>query len=561
MIGINRRIRHLQRYRDIAKAFVRNGFGFLVKELGLADRFPLSSFRSSEDDREHRGKTTGERIRLFLEELGPTFVKFGQIASTRPDLLPADIIEELIKLQDSVPPIPYHEAAAVLEAELGAPVDELFARFEQTPVAAASIGQVHLARLPDGRAVAVKIQRPNIQAQIETDLEILDNLSRIAEHRLEWAANYQLRERILELAQSLRAELDYTIEGRNAERMAKAFERDNSIHIPEIYWDYSSRRVLTMELINGFKITDHEMLSSLGITPKRIAERITNAMFHQIFEEGLFHADPHPGNLLVEHNGVIGLLDFGMVGRMTPSMKTNFGSLLIAMRRNSTNGIIRSIEALGVLPADIDMRKLRDDIDLLRDKYYDVPLSQVSLGESVTDLFAVAYTHRIRIPSDFMLLGKTLLTLEGVVSSLDPDFSIISVAEPFGRRLFLDRINPRSFAENAFEHVGEYADLLADLPGTLRDASSLVRKGKLRHEISVPELETFLRKIDRVGNRLTFSIVLLSFSIIMVGLIIGSSLGRQSSVIWHFPVIEIGFGIAAFMFLFLLTAIFRSGRF
>ncbi|PWW07382.1 2-octaprenylphenol hydroxylase [Paenibacillus cellulosilyticus] len=560
MIGINRRIRHLQRYRDIAKAFVRNGFGFLVKELGLADRFPISSFRS-EEDREHKGKTTGERIRLFLEELGPTFVKFGQIASTRPDLLPADIIAELVKLQDSVPPIPYHEAAAVLEAELGAPVEELFARFDQTPVAAASIGQVHLARLPDGRAVAVKIQRPNIQEQIETDLEILDNLSRIAEHRMEWAANYQLRERISELSQSLRAELDYTIEGRNAERMAKAFERDHSIHIPTIYWDYSSRRVLTMELINGYKITDNEALSELGITPKRIAERITHAMFHQIFEEGLFHADPHPGNLLIEHNGVIGMIDFGMVGRMTPSMKTNFGSLIIAMRRNSTSGIIRAIEALGVLPADIDMRKLRDDIDLLRDKYYDVPLSRVSLGESVSDLFTVAYNHRIRIPSDFMLLGKTLLTLEGVVSSLDPEFSIISVAEPFGRRLFLDRINPRSFAENAFQQVSDYADLLADLPETLRDASSVVRKGKLRTEMSIPELETLLRKIDRVGNRLSFSIVLLSFSIIMVGLIIGSSLGRQSSIIWHFPVIEIGFGIAAFMFLFLLTAIFRSGRF
>jgi len=560
MISINRRIRHLQRYRDIAKAFVRNGFGFLVKELGLADRFPLSSFRS-DDDREHKSKSTGERIRLFLEELGPTFVKFGQIASTRPDLLPADIIEELVKLQDSVPPIPYQEAAAVLEAELGAPVDELFARFEKTPVAAASIGQVHLARLPDGRAVAVKIQRPNIQEQIETDLEILDNLSRIAEHRLEWAANYQLRERISELAQSLRAELDYTVEGRNAERMAKSFERDHSIHIPKIYWDYSSRRVLTMELINGVKITDHEALLEMGITPKRIAERITNAMFHQIFEEGLFHADPHPGNLLIEPNGAIGLLDFGMVGRMSASMKTNFGSLLIAMRRNSTSGIIRAIEALGVLPADIDMRRLRDDIDILRDKYYDVPLSRISLGESVNELFSVAYTHRIRIPSDFMLLGKTMLTLEGVVSSLDPDFSIISVAEPFGRRLFLDRLNPRSFAENAVEHVSEYADLLADLPETLRDVSSLVRKGKLRTEMSIPELETFLRKIDRVGNRLTFSIVLLSFSIIMVGLIIGSSLGRQSSIIWHFPVIEIGFGIAAFMFLFLLFAIFRSGRF
>ncbi|EFM11581.1 ABC-1 domain protein [Paenibacillus curdlanolyticus YK9] len=560
MIGLNRRIRHLQRYRDIAKAFVRNGFGYLVKELGLAERIPLPGLRSSVR-RDTGSKTTGERVRLFLEELGPTFIKIGQIASTRPDLLPADIIEELVKLQDHVPPIPFQEAAAVLESELGASIIELFSEFEEQPIAAASIGQVHLAKLPDGRPVAVKIQRPNIRERIETDLEILEQLSRMAEHRLEWAARYQLRDMVNELAHSLRAELDYTIEGRNAERMAKPLERDKHVHIPAIYWDYSSRRVLTMEFLSGCKVTDLDGLSQLGFSPKQIAERVTTMLFRQIFDEGLFHADPHPGNLVIMSNGVVGLLDFGMVGRLTPAMKQHFGSLIISLRRNSTSGIIRAIEAMGAIPEETDMRKLRDDIDLLRDKYYDVPLSQVSLGESVTDLFAVAYAHRIRIPSDFTLLGKTLLTLEGVVSALDATFSIVDVAEPFGRRLFLDRLHPRSFADQALRHVGEYADLIADLPDKLRDITNMLRKGKLRHDISVPELDTFLKKMDRVGNRLSFSIVLLSFSIIMVGLIVGSSLGRQSTFIWQFPVIEIGFGIATLMFVFLLYAIFRSGRF
>ncbi|MWC28952.1 ABC1 kinase family protein [Paenibacillus sp. MMS18-CY102] len=560
MIGLSRRIRHLQRYRDIAKAFVRNGFGYLVKELELAERIPLPGLRSSVR-RDTGSKTTGERVRLFLEELGPTFIKIGQIASTRPDLLPADIIDELVKLQDHVPPIPFQEAADVLESELGGPISELFSEFEEQPIAAASIGQVHLAKLPDGRPVAVKIQRPNIRERIETDLEILDQLSRMAEHRLEWAARYQLRDMVSELAMSLRAELDYTIEGRNAERMAKPVERDKHVHIPAIHWDYSSRRVLTMEYLSGCKVTDLDGLAQLGFAPKQIAERVTTMLFRQIFDEGLFHADPHPGNLVIMSNGVIGLLDFGMVGRLTPAMKQHFGSLIISLRRNSTSGIIRAIEAMGAIPEDTDMRKLRDDIDLLRDKYYDVPLSQVSLGESVTDLFAVAYAHRIRIPSDFTLLGKTLLTLEGVVSALDASFSIVDVAEPFGRRLFLDRLHPRSFADQALRHVGEYADLIADLPDKLRDIANMLRKGKLRHDISVPELDTFLKKMDRVGNRLSFSIVLLSFSIIMVGLIVGSSLGRQSTFIWQFPVIEIGFGIASLMFVFLLYAIFRSGRF
>ncbi|GFN30984.1 ABC1 kinase family protein [Paenibacillus xylaniclasticus] len=560
MIGIGRRIRHLQRYRDIAKAFARSGFGYLVKELGLTERFPLSSLRSAESESAST-KSTGERIRQFLEELGPTYIKIGQIASTRPDLLPADIIAELIKLQDHVAPIPFKEAAAVLEAELGSSVYELYASFDETPVAAASIGQVHLAVLPNNQPVAVKIQRPHIYEQIETDLEILDNLARIAEHRIEWAAKYQIRDMVTELAHSLRSELDYAIEGRNAERMARAFARDPGIHIPTIYWEYSSRRVLTMERMSGVKVNDIDGLKSIGASPKKVAERITNVLFRQIFDVGLFHADPHPGNIIIQQGGVIGMLDFGMVGRMTPSMKRHFGSLVIALRRNSTNGIIRAVEAMGVLPEDIDMRQLRDDIDVLRDKYYDVPLSQISLGESVNDLFAVAYSHRIQIPSDFTLLGKTLLTLEGVISSLDNSFSIVDVAEPFGRKLFMDRVHPRSFAENAMHYAGEYVDLLAELPETLRDVSHVVRKGKLRQELSVPELDTFLKKMDRIGNRLSFSIVLLSFSIVMVGLIIGSSLGRQSTFIWQFPVIEIGFGIATVMFLFMLYAIFRSGRF
>jgi len=559
-MSLGRKIRHLQRYHDIARAFGRNGFGFLVKELGLPDLFSATRI-GLQERREARTRTLGERIRIFLEELGPTFVKIGQIASTRPDLLPPDIIDELIKLQDQVPAFPFEQVREVLEHEFGGPFETLFAEFEIVPMAAASIGQVHLARLHTGEQVAVKIQRPNIRSVVETDLEILDNLARLAEHRLEWAAKYQVRDMVYELSQSLRAELDYTNEGRNAQRIAKSFERDPHIVFPAIYWDYTSKNVLTMTFLQGVKTNETDRLEELGYDRKRIAERIAQMVFRQIFVDGLFHADPHPGNLIILPDEAVGLIDFGMVGRLTPMMKYHFGSIVIALRRNNTEGLIKAIEGIGIIPEDTDMDALRSDLDELREKYYDIPLSRVSLGESVNDLLSVAYEHQIRVPSDLTLLGKTLLTLEGVVTALDPTFSIVQIAEPFGRKLFADRFHPRHVADNVWHQLGEYADLLTELPSKLRELLGIIKKGKLHMDISVNELESMMKKMDRISNQLSFSIVLLAFSIIMVGLIIGSSLGRQSTLLWDFPVIEIGFSVATLMFLFLLYSIFRSGRF
>lgn len=560
MMSLRRKIRHLQRYRDIARAFARNGFGFIVKELGLPD-MPVPRIGLNER-KDLRLRTTGERVRLFLEELGPTFVKIGQIASTRPDLFPADMIAELVKLQDQVPAFPFEQVREVIQEEFGEPLEQLFAEFQVTPMAAASIGQVHLARLHSGEAVAVKIQRPNIRSTVETDLEILDNLARLAEHRLDWAAKYQVRDMVHELSQSLRAELDYTNEGRNAERMAKSFERDRGVKFPAIYWDYTSRNVLTMDFLDGVKITETERLAELGYNPEKLAGQIARVVLKQIFEDGFFHADPHPGNLIVLEGGVIGLIDFGMVGRLTPMMKYHFGSLVIALRRNNGERVIRAIDGLGVIPEGVDMDALRGDVDELREKYYDVPLSRISLGEAVNDLLTVAYEHRIRLPADLTLLGKTLLTLEGVVSSLDPDFSIVSIAEPFGRKLFAERFSPGNVSDKLLRQASEYAELFNELPAKIRDMSGLLKKGKLRIELSVSDLDSLVRKLNRISNRLSFSIVLLSFSIIMVGLIIGSALGRQNTtVLWRFPVIEIGFCVATLMFVWLLYSIFKSGRF
>lgn len=551
----------MQRYRDIVFTLSRYGFGYVAMEMGLYDLLSMPKRMLSKDKTKHPSQTTGERIRLFLEDLGPTFIKLGQFASTRSDIFPQDIIKELEKLQENVPPFSSGDAKLILEKELGNSVEELFNHFEEKPLAAASIGQVHRGILKTGENVAIKIQRPDIKTTINTDLEILDNIARLAESRLEWASRYQIRDIIDEFSKSLRKELDYTNEGRNAEKISKQFADNPHIRIPNIYWDYSTKQVLTMEFIKGIKLHDEEKLKEFDINNEVLAERIIKSMFQQVFIDGFFHGDPHPGNIMTLPGEEVVYLDFGLVGFVTSTMKKHLSSFVIALMRQSTDGIIKTITKMGVVPNDTDMKRLRTDVDLLRIKYYDIPLSEVSLGESINDLFAVTYTHHIHLPSDLALLGKALLTIEGIVEKLDPNISIIKMAEPFGKQLLKQRYNPKSVAEDIVGDIAEYGDLLTELPTTINELKSVINKGKVRLEINVPSLDRSLKKLDQISNRLSFSIVLLSFSIIMTGLIIGSAVVRQSTLLWDIPVIEIGFIVATLMFLMILFGIFRSGRF
>ncbi|MFF2090455.1 ABC1 kinase family protein [Paenibacillus sp. NPDC058174] len=557
-MSVGSKLRRLKRYREIGLALLRNGFGYIAKDLGLPD---IILARGDGDTHEMRRRSVGERLRSFLEELGPTFVKLGQLASTRADLIPASLIGELERLQDQVPPFAYEDAVMIIEQELGAPIGVLYASFQETPLASASIGQVYQAVLNDGTAVAVKVQRPRIIKQIETDLDILIELARMAEHRLEWARQYQIREMVEELAKAIRTELDYEKEARNAERFASYASKYSGLRIPAVYGELSSKRVLTMEFLEGIKLSSKDSLQEAGHRVRTIAEKYAEAILHQVLSDGLFHGDPHPGNVLVMANGDLAFLDFGMVGKLGPERKRQFGALVIALRNQSTNGVIRAISAMGFIPDQVDRELLRTDVDELRDKYYKVPLSQVSLGESVNDLFTLARRHQIRLPSELTLLGKTFLTMEGVVTMLDPEFSVFDVAEPIGRQLFLERFNIRVLASEWVEEISEFAAIASDVPSGARKLLAALRRGRFGLEITVPELGEFLRKMDQISNRLSLSIVLLSFSIIMVGLIIGSSLRHQDNVLWNIPAIEIGFGVASLLFVWIIYAIFRSGRF
>lgn len=557
---LGKRMKHAHRYQEIISAFLRNGFGYIVKELGLTEMLSIPRKMAGLNN-DVSSRTIGQRIRTFLEDLGPTFIKLGQIASTRRDIIPEHIIVELEKLQDRVPPFPFEQVHSIIENELGDRLDRLFAEFNETPLATASIGQVHWARLHTGEEIAIKVQRPNIRPIIETDIEILEDLARLMESRLSWAKRYRLYEMIEEFSKALQAELDYHVEGSNSEKIANQFNNQAKIRIPDIYWDFSTKKVLTMEYIKGTKISQLKELDLLGYDRKIIAKRVTNSMLHQILIEGFFHGDPHPGNMMVLPDEVVVFMDFGMVGRLTSDMKYQLASLVISLKRGDTSGIIKAISKMGILPDQINMSLLRADVDELKDKYYHLPLSQISLGEAVNDLFTVSFYHQIQIPADMTMLGKALLTVEGVVADLDPDFNMVQAAEPFGQRLLLDRYHPKKIVKNTWNQLIEYTEIITELPKNIKDFSDTLKNGKFRLEITMPDIHLLLEKLDRISNRLSFSIVLLAFSIIMVGLIVGSSISGQSTLLWRLPAIEIGFGIALLMLIWLLYSIFKSGKF
>jgi len=552
-MSLKRKYRHLARYREIANALAKQGFGYLL------ERFDLRDLLSWKQPRERLSERLGvpRRIFLVLEELGPTFIKLGQILSTRPDLVPRPILEELEKLQDEVPSFGADIVEQVIKAELGKPVGELFIDFVAQPFASASIGQVHLARLPNGEQVVVKVQRPHIEQTVETDLDILFDLARVVQNRTEWGQLYRLVDIVEEFAQSLRAELDYTQEGRNTDRFWHGFQDDPNVYIPRIFWDYSSRRVLVLEYVEGIKISNQEQLRKSGFDLSRVAKNVVEAMFRQIYEFGFFHSDPHPGNLAVLSGERILFMDFGQVGRIDREMKEKTMDLVLGMVRYDSDAVVKSLLNIGVVSHKVNIAGLKKDVARLQEKYYGLPLSQIQLGAAMRELMDVSFTYRIRVPAEFTLLMKSLLTLEGLVKQLDPTVSLFDLAEPLAKKIMRNRYAPGKLRKILQENLLEISAIARSLPRRLDKLLTQIENGDLKLELEHRNLPRYFLRLNAVANRISMSILLAS-------LIIGSSLLAQrssTSILGGFPIAEIGYLIAALMGLWLVVSIFRSGRF
>ncbi|WP_406677585.1 ABC1 kinase family protein [Moorella sp. ACPs] len=553
-MSLRRRYVHLHRYRQVVNVLARYGFGYLLDQLGLGELILRQPRREAP-------LSPGARLRLALAELGPTFIKLGQILSTRPDLLPPEIIAELARLQDQVPPFPFAEVKQTVEKELGQPLEQLFHEFDPEPLAAASIGQVHRATLPEGDQVIVKVQRPGIAEQVRVDLEILFDLARLAQRHTAYGQIYDFTRMVEEFARSMEGEVDYTREGRHADRLRENLAGNAQVYIPAVYWDYTTVRVLTQEYVEAVKLNDLKEIDRRGYDRRRIAINLTGAIYQQIFVDGFFHGDPHPGNLAVLPGEVIVFMDFGLMGVLSEERQEQFINLMLGIIRRRSQDVLRTLLAMGVVPDGVDRAALKHDIETLRDRYYHLPLSQISLGRAVEELLQLAFKYRLRLPPELTLLAKTLITLEGLARKLDPTLELAELAEPYGRELLRRRFSAGALWQALADNLSFTWEMLQHLPRQLQHIVDMLEGGELTLKIELLNLRSLVRQMDRIINKLTMSVVLLAFSIIMASLIISTALGAPgNSLFFRLPTLEFGFGAAGLMLLWLLAAMWRGGR-
>ena len=496
-----------RRERQIAEILVRHGMDYLVGVLGL-DRWVSL-------ERRVRGRvpaggrpTPAEDLRLALEELGPTFIKLGQILSTRADLLPQDYQDQLIKLQDAGPRIPPEVVQETIDRELQDVASSAFRSFDSEPLAEASIGQAHAATLQDGTEVVVKIRRPGVVETIEQDLEIVRNLAARAARRWETATRYDAVGLAEEFADALRSQLDYLREGRNADRFAANFAGDDDVQIPRVFWELTTSCVITLERLRGMKLNDVPALDAAGVDRRALAERSADVTAKMVFKDGFFHADPHPGNFFVQSTGRIGIVDFGLVGVLDDRLRDRLGKLLAAFVRERPEQLADALLALGTSAGPVDRAQLSRDLDDLLRRYVGRGLGEIALGQVLGDMFGIVRRHRLRVPPDLALLVGTLAVSEGIMAQVDPDFQYSEALAPYARRQVLAQLSPAAVGRRLEQIALDFEELAVDFPGQLHRVLDVLASGGLEVHVRTAELEPLLARAERLGNRIARSVLL-----------------------------------------------------
>ncbi|HEX2302199.1 MAG TPA: AarF/UbiB family protein [Gaiella sp.] len=534
----------LGRATEIGRVATRHGFGYLLDRRRANDGEP-------DADR-------GRRLREMLDELGPTFVKFGQLLSTRPDVVPPDIIAELRKLQDEVSPFPMDDVEQVVQRELGLSIEQAFLRFEEQPIAAASIGQVHRATLPNDAEVVVKVQRPSAPRQIESDLRLMASAARVARDRIRQLDFIDAGELVDEFGRSIRLELDYQQEARNAETFRRNFAGDERIAVPRVWWRYTTGRLLTLDRLEGTHVRDLDLDSWSPDDRRELAHTMTDAWMTMIFRHAFFHGDPHPSNILQLDDGRVGLVDFGLAGRLTETDMARLTRLFVDAATENIGALPRRLSDLGVrYPRDRE-DELRSRLEELYYRYYGTRLSDIDPIEAIREGLTLIYAMNLRLPTRFVILDKAIATLGSVAAEVYPEFNVFEVARPYARQLISERFSPRRLALQTSREARDIAEIALEVPQQLHDILNELRDGEMEIRISNPGIDDLAHHMDVSVNRIAVALVIL-------GGLLGSSVigvlaedGPHVLGLHLFSVV--GFLISGAFGVWLLWGVFRSGR-
>ncbi len=552
------RPRYLRRYRQIVEILADYGFGAVLAQMRLSDRLNIPRRWRRRRDIPGDAMTNPRRLRRAMEDLGPTFIKFGQILSTRSDIMPPEYLEELSYLQDEVPPVSWEQAREVVETELGAPIEDLFAQVDPVPIASASLAQVHVARLVGGEEVVVKIQRPNIEKTVNLDLDIIYDLAQTAQQRIGAASRFEVGDLAEEFASALRTEMDFRREAWNADRFRKNFEDENRLSVPKIYWDYSTKRLLVMERLKGIKIDNLEALKAAGYSPQRLSRYAADFALKEVLIDGFFHADPHPGNMLILPGEVIGLLDFGTVGRLDDKDRANLARLFISAVQLDAEAIVDQLQRMGVADYKVDRIGLERDLKRILTRYYGLPIYEIDAKEISKAVQPILYEYKLSIPTDYYLLMKTVVMMQGVGLRLDPDFDIFETAQPYMGKLFRRMWLPSSWGPELVQMALDWKDFATILPRKTSRILEQVERGQLTVQAELPQLESTINTIDRLINRIIFSVLVAALLVALALLLPRLDYAWPWGLVtW---IIVMGFFVLLFLAVRLAWSVFRSGR-
>lgn len=551
-----------KRYREIITVFTKYGFGLLLRRLKF--RFPLQrkdKISDADTATDNAGGSTGKRLRLAFEELGPTFVKLGQLLSIRQDMLPPDIIEELKKLQDSVQPFPFADVKALIEAEFNDSLENIYQEFCEEPLAAASMAQVHHAKLISGKEVAVKVQRPGIEKTIGLDLDILSEIARFVGHHTKYGELYDFSGMVEDFQRTIQNEMDFLKEGENADTFLRNFSGDESITVPKVKWIYTTKRVLTMEYFKGIKISDLEAIDLAGIDRRKVAERLATSICNQVLRDGFFHADPHPGNIQVMPDGTIIFLDLGMVGCLSESRKDMISNFFVGVATKDSSMVVNSILDMDAMAPCGNVKSFEKDIDAIIEKYLTMPMNEIKLDELLQETLHTAYLNHVRIPREFTLLAKALGTLQSLLEKLAPEMNALVIAEPIAKKLLYQSFSIEKARHRIKKNLINYRELLTKFPSAM---CNLLRKAEEKDyavQFEMKELDTLQKRLERIFNRMSFSMVLLAVSIIIAGVLISSGLSADTSgemYLFNIVILKVGLALAVVIVLGLILSMFRS---